>query len=175
MVEVQTIGAGADAVGCTTFSFGAHVASAPAFLPPPRGSVRADGTVRPHYWDCECVLHLSKTLVQPWFVPFADGVPTAATPSMRTHEEGLAAVLRRDPHDRPDVWFVREDGSNLAETVDDLTDVVTSTGLPMLQRFHDPCAVRDLFEAGMVRISLDGRYDLDDATHDCPPPTSSEA
>jgi hypothetical protein len=92
-------------------------------------------------------------------------------PSMRAHQEGLAAVVRRDRHDRSDVWFVLEDGSNLAENVADLADVVASTGLPMLERFHDPCAVRDLFAAGVVGVSLDGRYDLDDAARDCPPPT----
>ena len=66
-------------------------------------------------------------------------------------EEGLAAVLRRDRHDRTDVWFVRDDGSNLAENVGDLTEVVSSMGLPMIERFHDPCAVREMFEAGIVR------------------------
>ena len=175
VVTVQTVGTAAEAVGCTTFSFSAVVACAPAFLPPPRGPVRSDGRVRPHYWDCELQVELRKSLAQPWFVPFPHGVGTAATPSMRAHQEGLAAVLRRDRHDRTDVWFVRDDGSNLAENVGDLTEVVSSMGLPMIERFHDPCAVREMFEAGIVGISLDGRYDLDDATRDCPSPPSSGA
>jgi hypothetical protein len=171
VVEVHAVGTAAEAVGCTTFSFGAVVACAPSFLPQPRKPPRPDGRVRPHYWDCELHVKLDKTLAQPWFLPFADGVGTAAMPSMRAHQEGLAAVVRRDRHDRSDVWFVLEDGSNLAENVADLADVVASTGLPMLERFHDPCAVRDLFAAGVVGVSLDGRYDLDDAARDCPPPT----
>jgi hypothetical protein len=175
LVTVQTVGTAAEAVGCTTFSFTALVACAPSFLPPPRGPVRSDGRVRPHYWDCQLRAGLRKTLAQPWFVPFARGVGTAATPSMRAHQEGLAAVLRRDRHDRPDVWFVRDDGSNLADNVRDLTAVVSAIGLPLLERFHDPCTVRDMFEAGTVGISLDGRYALDDATRDCPPGPSSPA
>jgi hypothetical protein len=118
--------------------------------------VRSDGRVRPHYWDCELQVGLSKTLAQPWFVPFAHGVGTAATPSMRAHQEGLAAVLRPDRHDRTDVWFVRDDGSDLAGNVGDLTEVMASTGLPMLERFHDPCAVRDMFEARIVRSRSTG-------------------
>jgi hypothetical protein len=173
VVEVQSMGTLAEAVGCTTFSFSAYVACAPGFLPPPRGRVRSDGRVRPHYWDCELHVGLSKTLAQPWFVPFGQGVGTAATRSMRAHKEGLAAVLRQDRHDRADVWFVRDDGSNLAENIGNLAEVLISTGLPMLEHFHDPCSVRDLFEAGSVGISLDARYDLDDATRDCPPRSSS--
>ena len=80
-------------------------------------------------------------------------------------------MLRSEEHARADVWFVMEDGSNLAENVVDLAAVVASTGLPILDRFHDPCAVRDLFQAGVVGVSLDGRYDLDDAARDCPPPS----
>jgi hypothetical protein len=167
VVEVQSVGAAAEAVGCTSFSFSALVACAPAFLPPPRGRVRADGRARPHHWDCELDMSLSKTLAQPWFVPFSRGI-TAATPSMRAHQEGLAAVLRRDRHDRPDIWFVREDGSNLAENAADLRDVVSGVGLSMLERFHDPCAVRDLLEAGAVRMSFDAADALDEATRDCP-------
>ena len=59
-------------------------------------------------------------------------------------------VLRRNVHDRPDIWFVRDDGSNLSEAVNDLRTVVDRDGLPTLERFHDPCSVIDMAESGAL-------------------------
>lgn len=59
-------------------------------------------------------------------------------------------VLRRDVHDRPDVWYVREDGSNLDEDLRDLTEVVLSDGLAFLSRIHDPVGVLSLLERGDI-------------------------
>jgi hypothetical protein len=45
---------------------------------------------------------------------------------MLVHREGLMQVIRRDAHDRPDIWFVRVDGSNLDESISDLVRVVVA-------------------------------------------------
>ena len=71
IIEVNLIGQLADAVGCTSYSFGAFVASLPVYLRSARVRSDTDGRHRPHYWDCELKMQLSKTLRQPWFRPFA--------------------------------------------------------------------------------------------------------
>jgi hypothetical protein len=166
VLTVHTAGGDAAACGCTRVSFGAIIACAPSFLTLERSPIGRDGLPHPHYWDCGLKITLEKTLAQPWFTPFADGIH-AATPSMRAHLAGLAAVVRRDRHDRPDIWFVREDGSNLSETVADLRAVVAAVGLPMLDRFHDPCDVMELVRAGTTSVSIDAQYDLDEVAQGC--------
>jgi len=47
-------------------------------------------------------------------------------------------------HDRPDVWFVFEDGSNLEKVVDDLLLAVTTDGRAFLERTHDAAAVLNM-------------------------------
>jgi hypothetical protein len=93
---------------------------------------------------------MSKTIEQPWFRPFSQPRPGSMQPSFRLHREGLMRVLRRDVHDRPDVWYVREDGSNLDEDLRDLTEVVLSDGLAFLSRIHDPVGVLSLLERGDI-------------------------
>jgi hypothetical protein len=60
----------------------------------------------------------------------------------------LKQVLRRDVHDRPDIWFIKEDGSNVGEVMDDLVDAIEGDGLSVLERFHDPNAVIKMVRAG---------------------------
>lgn len=57
-------------------------------------------------------------------------------------------VLRGDAHDRPDTWFVLDDGSNLDENLADLLVVLERDGLPLLDRFHDPCSVLVMLREG---------------------------
>jgi len=57
------------------------------------------------------------------------------------HREGLKQVLRRDVHDRPDIWFIKEDGSNVDEVMDDLIAAIEGDGMAALARFHHPNAV----------------------------------
>lgn len=50
VIEVNFVGPLADAVGCSSYSFGAFVASLPAYLGPDRVRSDPDGKRRPHYW-----------------------------------------------------------------------------------------------------------------------------
>jgi hypothetical protein len=149
VIDVQSTGAGADAIGCTSMSFSAHAATAPGFLLGDEGrSVDKEGRYRPHYWESPLQFGLTKTLSQLWFQPFAKE-PSPGTPrSVLMHREGLRRVLRNDRHDRPDIWYVREDGSNLNEVVADLRSAVLNTALPVLDRAHDPCKALAMIAAG---------------------------
>ena len=69
------------------------------------------------------------------------------TDAARKHREGLRAVLRADVHERPDIWYVLEDGSNLDEVVADLLKVVLST-LPDLDSLRDPCVASARLKKG---------------------------
>jgi hypothetical protein len=41
--------------------------------------------------------------------------------------------MRKDTHDRPDIWFVRADGSNLEECLADALRAVRNEGLPWFE------------------------------------------
>jgi hypothetical protein len=155
VIEVNLIGALADQVGCTSYSFGAFVASLPGYLGSEQIKSGPDGRLRPHYWQCELKLPLAKTLTQPCFRPFGSRARSNLPASLVKHREGLTAVLRKDMHDRSDTWFVREDGSNLAECVADLILVIERDGLPLLERLHDPCSVAEIVRGGGLWISPD--------------------
>jgi hypothetical protein len=43
---------------------------------------------------------------------------------------GLRRVLRHDHHDRDEIWFVLEDGSNLVAAVADALKAIRDLGLP---------------------------------------------
>jgi hypothetical protein len=154
LVEVSALGSLADSIGATSVSFGAYVGSVPAWFIGRTVPVR-NGLPAPHYWHCELQRTLHKTLSQPWFNPFARPPATTTPRSFLLHREGLQRVLRRDTHDRPDVWFVKDDGSNLDEVMQDLLDVVSSVGLPLLDAFHDPAAVIAMAEGGQLVASPD--------------------
>lgn len=155
VIEVNLIGQNAEAVGCTSYSFGAFVASLPAYLRSDRIRRDPDGRHRPHYWECELRMQLSKTLPQPWFRPFASPARGNLPESFVKHRNGLMAVLRTDVHDRTDTWFVREDGANLSACVVDLLLAIERDGLPLLQRLHDPCAVAETVRDGQLSIRPD--------------------
>ena len=170
LIEVNLIGTLADAVGCTSYSFGAFVASLPTYFSSDRVRSGPDGRPRPHYWECELNMRLSKTLSQPWFRPLASSVRGNLPESLVKHRQGLMAVLRSDVHDRTDTWFVRDDGANLSDCVTDLLLVIERDGLPLLQRLHDPCAVAEIVRNGHLSIRPDspvGRDLLKAATRAC--------
>ena len=137
VVEIHSVGPLYDSVGCTSFSFGAFVAASIDWAQPPQGQRDGKTYNRPHYWECDpFVRQLNKTLSQPWFKPFTRPAESLSAP-MRLHQEGLKRVVRTDVHDRPDIWFVLEDGTNLDQVLHDLTEVVRERGLAILERFHD--------------------------------------
>ena len=148
VVDVQSIGPEWDAVGCTSYSFGGQVGSWPAYFvnegTPPIGK---DGRPRPRYWNCPLNFTLTKTISQPWFQAFAHAPSPSMTDPARKHREGLRAVLRADVHERPDIWYVLEDGSNLDEVVADLLQVVLSA-LPDLASLRDPCLTSARLKSG---------------------------
>jgi hypothetical protein len=155
VVEVQLVGSLADSVGSTTYSYSAYVGSLPAYLP--RSSVPTDpsGRPRPHYWHCQLQAPLAKTLRQPWFRPFSTPPSPRLPGSFAKHRAGLMSVIRRDTHDRADIWFVLEDGSNVEADIDDLIAVLERHGLPLLARFRDPCALPGLLDATAITIRAD--------------------
>jgi hypothetical protein len=120
----------ADEVGCTSFSFQVNLGlwrKDDAWGQP--RDVDAQGRPRPREYECEPHrLCLQKSLSQPWFRPFqADA--SRWPKSFRLHREGLKHVFPSDTHDRPAIWFVLEDGSNLEECVDDALAVLGNQGL----------------------------------------------
>ena len=92
----------------------------------------AKGRPRPQEWECGRRLHLEKSVAQPIFEPFAQDVSKWPT-SMRLHRRGLKRVLRSDTHDRPTIWYVLPDGSNLEEMLADALAQIERAGLPWLE------------------------------------------
>lgn len=148
LVEISSVGTGWDQMGCTSFSVSARVAALPDFLPLLNVVPEKEGRPRPHYWHSPLMVTLQKTLSQPWFHPFAEPAPLRMSEPARLHREGLMRVIRRDVHDRPGVWFIKSDGSNIAEVIDDLLVVVEGDGLAILERLHDPAAVIEMVNSG---------------------------
>ncbi len=148
VLDIQSVGASADAVGCTSFSFSAYLGFSPDFLPRfARIPIGPDGRLRPHYWNCPLKITLNKNIVQPWFKAFAREPAKPLTEAAAKHREGLGQVLRTDVHDRREIWYVLEDGGNLGAVADDLTDVVVAL-LPDLLSLRDPCVTAIRLERG---------------------------
>ncbi len=174
VIDFQTVGSNADACGCTAVSFGAFAGSVPSFMPELDNWAFKDGLARPRYWDCRLKVELLKTLQQPIFAPFAKPPAQNVPEGFRIHREALMSVLRRDIHDRPDIWFVQDDGSNLDEVMADLWRVTNEVGLPMLERLHDPCQTIELVLGRKLGVNPDssvGREILHAARRVCPGPT----
>lgn len=174
LIDIQSVGSGADAVGCTSFSFSAFAGTLPTFIGPGVAGARRGVPVempksRPHYWDTDLHFAIEKTLHQPWFEPFANPpAPTTPKPIL-IYREGLKKVLRRDRHDRPDIWYVLPDGSNLDEVMTDVTTAVIAQAIPLLDRMHDPCDLLGLIQAGRF-VNVDspvGRDLIDAARNAC--------
>lgn len=157
VIEVPSVGSAADAIGCTPFSFTARAAALPTWVDTgiagtPRGIPTERPKSRPHYWDAPLQFGLSKGLAQPWFEPFTRPPGPGTLPGVLLHREGLMKVLRRDRHDRPDVWFVKEDGSNLDEVVEDLRGAIDTVALPRLGSLHDHCQALPMLESGLLVV-----------------------
>jgi hypothetical protein len=166
LIDIQSVGSGADAVGCTSFSFSAYAGTLPTFMGTGiagsrRGIPSEMPKSRPHYWDTQLQFGIEKTLHQPWFEPFANPpAPTTPAPIL-IHREALKQVIRRDRHDRPDIWFVLPDGSNLDEVAGDLATAVLTQAIPLLDRMHEPCELLGLIEGGrFVRVDSPVGRDL---------------
>jgi hypothetical protein len=125
----------AEAIGSTTFSFSVNLgvyypviadhSTLGSFVKDPR---------RPAEYHCQARHHLAKGIGQPnlpstkrWFDPRA---PRPALGSWK---------------DRPDVWYVARDGSNLDEVVADARDRVVTIGLAWLERLSDLGEARRAF------------------------------
>lgn len=112
----------ADGVGCTTYSFTGDVGVFYRCLGP--------GQDRPKYYELTFRATLGKTLNQPIFRPYDRSAMT----------------------DRPDVWFVTEDGRTLAECIADARECLEAQGLPFLDKFKEP---RRAFESMRRERSTD--------------------
>jgi hypothetical protein len=134
VVNFQSFSASiADAVGCTPFSFSVNLG---VWLPgnvSPALKPDGEGRPRPQEWECNWRTRLTKSTPQPWFQPFSGRNVSRWPLGLRLHREGLKRVLRRDRHDREDIWFVRPDGTNLIDTVDDALHAIRDDGLPWFE------------------------------------------
>lgn len=112
----------AEGVGCTTFSFSVRLG---LHLAENVGSTGPTQAAFPKEHESSFRFTGLKRLRQPWFHPWGHPTPT----------------------DRRDVWFVREDGSNLDEVANDARDVIATSGLRQLAAYRDPlyayCALLD--------------------------------
>ena len=70
--------------------------------------------------------------------------------SFRLHREALKQLVDRSVHDQPEIWYMRDDGSNLDDNVHDLTTVVLSDGLDLVDRYHDPNRVIEMIDDGSL-------------------------
>ncbi len=151
VVELQAVGQNAEAAGCPPLSLSVHVAGFPRFLERKDRIPRRNGRLRPHYWDCDPFRRaMEKSLVQPWFRPFRKPRDNRMSASFRLHRDALKRLIDPKVHDRADIWYMRDDGSNLEENLRDLTAVVLSDGLDLIDQFHDPSRVLGLIDDGTL-------------------------
>ena len=151
VVEVQAVGRHAEALGCPPLSLSVIVATYPRFLPRAVSIPSKAGHLRPHYWHCDPFKHfLSKRLEQPWFRPFSEPRDQRMLPSFRLHREALKRLIDPRVRDRQDTWYMRDDGTNLDENLEDVTGVVLSAGLDFVDALHDPRRAFALVEAGTL-------------------------
>jgi hypothetical protein len=154
VVEVQAVGRYSEQVGCPPLSLSVIVAAYPPYLPeaqlvgdlasaiPTRG-----GRLRPHYWHCDPFrMSLQKTVSQPWFRSFSRPAHERRPMSFRIHDEALRRLTSREAHDRPDVWYMRDDGSNLDDNLRDITNVVLTVGLELHDEWNDPRRVLEMLD-----------------------------
>lgn len=117
----------ADGLGCTTFSFGVNLG---VFYPVvadsgPLGRHIKDRS-RPAEHFCQARFHMAKGLPQPDPEPERPPTPPA-DPRLEP----------RAWRDRPDVWYVRTDGANLDEVVEDARGRVLAVGVPWMDDLSD--------------------------------------
>lgn len=124
----------AHGVGCTTFSFTVDLGLFYRCFEP--------SNERPKEYELNLQGTLGKTLRQPVFNPYGSYGPGSYK-------------------DRADIWYVAEDGSNLADTIEDAAHCLTTQGLPFLDRLRDPAAA---FHALLTEDSH-GNHETFDALH----------
>jgi len=128
----------ASSVGCTTFSF---AVTAGVFYQ----CTAATDNSRPKDHELTFRFELGKSLPQPYFRPHG----------------------REETSDRPDVWYVLPDGSNLVDCVNDARHAICTAGLPLIDRFTQaPDAYRALLtetsrntEFGGAGVTMPGAPD----------------
>ncbi len=168
VVELQAVGQSAEAIGCPSLSLSVYVAVYPRFLPRTERVPVRDGRLRPHYWDCDPFRRpLSKTIAQPWFRPFSEPRDRRMLPSFRLHREALSRLVSHATHDVPEIWYIRDDGSNLDENLRNLTTVVLSAGLDLIDELHDPRRVLELIQTGaLLNADSPRAHDLSETIED---------
>lgn len=124
-------------MACTSFSFAINLGVYyPAVAENAGYGPFAKDPGRPAEQHCHARFHMAKGIAQP------DPDPTLPPPP--------AWDARLEPkrwRDRPDVWFVAHDGSNLDEVVADAIEQVVRIGVPWLDRLSDlPEALRTFRE-----------------------------
>jgi hypothetical protein len=152
VIELQAVGQSAEVIGCPPLSLSVVVCSYLPFMDRTAGRLpMRNGKSRPHYWHCDPFrIFMQKTIAQPWFRPFSQPRDKRTLLSFRLHRDALRRLVDRSVHDVPDIWYIREDGSNLDESLLDLTRVVLSAGLDLLDQFHDPRRVYEMIENGSL-------------------------
>jgi hypothetical protein len=125
----------AEAIGSTTFSFSVNLGVFYAVIADhsPLGSFVKDRS-RPAEHHCQARYHLAKGISQP-------NLPS----TKRWFDPRVARPLYGSWQDRPDVWYVVGDGSNLDEVVTDARDRIVAIGLPWLERLSDLSEARRAF------------------------------
>jgi hypothetical protein len=121
----------AQRLASTTFSFSVNLGVFyPAIAAMSSMAAFIKDRTRPVEQHCHARFHLGKGLPQP------DGqVPRRPSDPRVTRLAG----------DRPDVWFVLPDGSNLEAAVVDARDQILSVGIPWLERLSDLSEARRHF------------------------------
>lgn len=149
VVELQAVGQYAEVTGCPSLSLTVFMASLPRFVADRHRVPVRDGRLRRHYWHCDPFNHtLQKTVSQPWFRPFGTPGPKGLLHSFRLHRDALRKLVNRDVQDVPDIWYMRDDGSNMDENLRDMTAVLLGAGLRFLDEWHDPRRVLELIRSG---------------------------
>ena len=166
VVEVQAVGRYSEQVGCPPLSLSVFVAAYPPYLPEAQlvGDLASSiptraGRLRPHYWHCDPFSRsMEKTVSQPWFRSFSRPADQRRPLAFRLHEEALRRLTSRAAHDLPDVWYMRDDGSNLDDNLRDMTTVVLTVGLELHDQWNDPRRVLEWLERK--------RQSADESPHD---------
>lgn len=127
----------AEGLATTTFSFGVNLGVFyPAIAEGSSVAAFIKDRSRPAEYHCHARNHLGKGIAQPnepvvrrWFDP-------------RPRSPALGTWV-----DRPDVWFVLPDGSNVDLVVADALERILGVGIPWLDRLSDLAEARRHFEA----------------------------
>lgn len=149
VVQLQAVGQYAEETGCPPLSLSTVVACYPRYVPMDPNMPEKNGQPRPRYWHCDPFrAFLDKSLSQRWFSPFRESIDRRTLPSFRLHQDALKRLIDPAVHDRSDIWYMRDDGSNVEDNCRDITSVVLTQGLQLLDRIHDPSQALALMDDG---------------------------